>query len=92
MARRKTVSVDSLRKTVNERNRVSVCDGNVRRGWNSLLTLVLQEANQYAGFRCLRKEEVPTGCLPGIQTDQNGEPLPYDDRFVNTDDSRVNFY
>jgi len=66
VAKRKTFSVEALKRKVNHRNKESTCVAATRDGWNSVLEDVLLETGNYNGFRYLKQEEVPPGRLPGI--------------------------
>lgn len=71
---RKTCEIHDLIDSVNNRNNFSICSSEVRQGWNSLLTEILNKADVYSGYRYLSEGEVPAGQLPGIK----GEPGSYE--------------
>jgi hypothetical protein len=84
---RKTVKIETLLRMVNYRNRNSTCEAEIRRGWNSLASEVLHNADVYAGFRYLDESEVPEKQPPGIIRDETpggGITFP--------DDSRIKFF
>ena len=87
MANKKTVKIVELINQVNDKNKKSTCNADVRRGWNALLESVLMAAECYEGFRYLHTDEVPTGELPGIHID-------YADNQKRTfpDTTRIAFY
>jgi hypothetical protein len=64
--KRKTVDIYELILFVNKRNRESICQPEIRKGWNGLLNDILHKANVYSGFGYLIQSEVPEGQLPGI--------------------------
>jgi len=47
---RKTIKVVDLIEEVNCRNRISACDPEVRRGWNSFAEGFLLRCDAYVGF------------------------------------------
>ena len=75
--KRKTVAIEAIVTEVNRRNTGSTCDPEVRRGWNSLLEILLIDANQYGGFCYLQKDEVPKGYDPGIVWANGTTPHSY---------------
>lgn len=91
MAKRKTIDVKYLVATVNEALRVSATDHKTRLGMIVLLENVLHETGNYRGYRYLTISEVPDGHKPGVQYCL-GEPLPYPDRFYNTDSTRIQYH
>lgn len=66
MKRYKTISVDRIRQLVNDKNRLSTCPADVRKGWNDLLEIILGATNNYQGFGYLKASEVPADQLPGM--------------------------
>ena len=82
---RKTIDVEQLKLEVNRRNKHSTCDEDVRRGWNSLLELVLHATGNYRGFNMYTHSDVPAGKLAGIVRHEDG-------RVEFPDDSRRFYY
>jgi hypothetical protein len=79
---RKTIKITELLALVNERNQLSTCQPDIRKGWNALLEEVLHAADVYHGYGYLTASEVPTGKEPGIRDGKRqGE-------FVFPDESR----
>ena len=62
-----TVKIAALIAMVNERNRVSTCTPEMRKGWNHLLADVLHDANVYHGYSYLMERDVPAGQEPGVR-------------------------
>ena len=83
--KKKTFRLADLVDKVNERNRLSTCSPEVRKGWNSLCESLLLESDVYAGFNYLSEKDVPKGHEPGIRTDEQGNK-------TFPDESRVFFY
>lgn len=60
---------------------------------STFISNILHTSGNYKGFRYLTHEEVPEDARPGINVDENGQPLEnYDDRFFNTDRTRVEYF
>ena len=89
---RKTLNVDQLLKDVNESLAISTCSSETRQGMINVLENVLHATGNYRGFGYLDQTKVPTGELPGINTDANNEILDYANRFANTDKTRVFYF
>jgi hypothetical protein len=53
---------------------------------------VLFEAGAYDGFRYLNQNEVRDTQLPGVRVDAAGAVLPFETRFLDTDDTRREYY
>lgn len=85
---RKTVDVESFKDMTNKILRISTVDPAMRKGWMAALEWVLHETNNYRGFRYLTVDEVPAEGLPGIRTDNQGNPLPEDLRWQACDETR----
>jgi len=88
---RKTVNVDELKRMTNQILAVSTVEPAMRKGWQASLEWVLHETGNYRGFRYLSASEVPNGHPPGIRHGPDGEMLPFECRFVATDDTRVSY-
>lgn len=69
----KTFRVITLLNKINERNRESTCNPDVREGMNSILEDILHSTGNYEGFSYLDQREVPSGHLPGIIFDESEE-------------------
>jgi hypothetical protein len=92
MAKRKTIDVQYLVETVNEALRTSTTDPKTRLGMIAILEDVLHKTGNYRGYRYLTISEVPEGeHMPGVHY-YGGEPLPYPDRFYNTDYTRIQYH
>ena len=94
---RKTIKVEDLKNQVNQMLKTSDNNKEYRHGLMTVLESVLHATDNYSGFRYLLENEVPEGELPGINYEVNtrGHFVPCDDyeqRFLNTDDSRVHYY
>jgi len=85
---RKTVSVEWLKTQVNASLRAKHTTVEERQGMISLMDRVLHETGNWRGFRHLRLKEVPEDAKPGIWCYVDGEPLPFPDRFIDTDETR----
>lgn len=93
MAKRKTIEIEALRVSVNEMLKESTCTPDVRLGMCSVLEQALHKSGNYHGFRHLQQEEVPYKQKAGIHFDKETRLiLPYPDRFVNTDDTRRQYF
>ncbi len=53
---------------------------------------ILHETGNYRGFRYLDQSEVPPDNKPGINVGPDGEQLPYEQRFGETDRTRVCYH
>lgn len=87
---RKTINVGKLVATVNGILMKHTGSHEFRQGMINLLDHTLHETGNYRGFRYLTQDEVPDGALPGIRC-ENGEALPYPERFHSTDSTRVQY-
>ena len=87
---RKTVKIADIVEMGNKILRSELGDQEFRSGVKMMVENILHETDNYAGFRMLTQEEVPAGQLPGINY-HDGMPLPYPQRFYNTDSTRVQF-
>jgi hypothetical protein len=87
---RKTIEVDKLVTAVNGVLAKHNGSREIRQGMINLLDYALHETGNYRGFRYLMQDEVPDGALPGVRY-ENGEILPYPERFHNTDFTRVQY-
>lgn len=86
---RKTVEVQPILDSVNNFLKVSEDSANRRQGHIDVITSVLFECGNYAGFRYLTQAEVPENQLPGIRLSN----VPgFDPSYDNTDATRVHFF
>lgn len=91
---KKTFNIRKFIEQVNERNKVSTCEPDIRQGWNFVAEHILHEAGVYSGYRYLTSRDVPEGFRPGINMDP-ATNMPHEDhkaRFEGTDETRINFY
>lgn len=91
---RKTIQVSALTDFVNNFTKKSgrtSDDRQRRQGMIIMMNHILHETGNYQGYRHLLKEEVPAGAFPGVNY-ENGQLPPYEERFVNTDDTRIMFF
>jgi hypothetical protein len=88
---RKTINVDQVVDYVNDilKNQTLDDDASIfyRHGMMVVLEEILHRTGNYKGFRYLHRDEVPEGCMPGVQL-KNGKPLDYPERFEKTDGTR----
>lgn len=92
MARRKTVQIEKIIEMGNRILRSDMGNQEFRSGVKIMLENILTESGNYRGFVYLRQIAVPPGELPGIHYEnESGTPLPYPERFQNTDPTRVQF-
>lgn len=92
---RKTIEVDHIHKMVNNMLATSYGsynDANIRIGALLVLENVLFATGNYKGFRYLDTSEIPSGEKPGINVAPDGSILEYEDRFADTDSSRVYYF
>ena len=83
---RKTVDIETIIRMVNYRNRESICNPEIRKGWNSLISEILTSFDTYAGFRYLDASEVPENQDPGIAKGLKAGMVTF------PDDSRIKFF
>ena len=88
MNRRKTVCVSSILEDVNHLLATNVVSPESRWVAISLLEKILHDTGNYRGFGYLNHKDVPVNQKPGIQVDDLGNTLPYEQRFVNCDETR----
>lgn len=87
---RKTVNVADLVESCNKTLKTHTGDRMYRLAVQVFLEDILHQTGNYKGFRYLLRDEVPLGEEPGIHY-ENGMPLPYPQRFENTDSTRVQY-
>jgi len=92
---RKTFKVEDLKDKVNGMLlHLPDDDKNGREQLQSLIENVLMDTGNYGGFRYLGADDMETsinGMSVGIN-EVNGEVLPYNERFANTDHTRVKYF
>ncbi len=88
---RKTIEINKYKDFANMVLASNFGSSESRQGIISSLEFILHEADSYKGFRYLLQEAVPINSLPGVRY-ENGEILPYPERFLNTDDTRRFYY
>ena len=89
---RKTVDVSYVLEKANNMLRLGTTSPDARHGVITLLTEILHTTGNYNGFRHLTINEIPVGHNPGIRMGENSEMLPYEERFKDTDETRVQYY
>ena len=90
---RKTISVEKFKTAINNCLANSTCDEpEVRHGMIFALELVLFETGNYNGYKYLPQDQVPEDVLPGVRYDLDGNILPYEKRFENTDSTRRHYF
>ncbi len=88
---RKTIEVQKLVDYANMQLKDSVTAQGHREGICTMIEQVLMETGNYGGFRFLTSDEVPYKHRPGVHYEA-GQPLPYPDRFFNTDETRRQYF
>lgn len=95
MPKRKTVKVVELVKEANLMLRNSTCEPEVRQGVINFLEHFLHETGSYKGVAYLTEKEVPEGQKPGIRMGYDERKrmvmLPYEERFLDVDSTRVQY-
>ena len=91
---RKTFEVETIREIANEMLKYESAfirddDPRFRAGVSALLEKILMESRNYNGFRYLDKGELPEGSTPGIRWSENDS---YEERFADTDNTRVHYF
>ena len=90
---RKTFDVRKFVDLINRQ--LAVCSGSadIRLGVISVAEQVLSETDNYKGFRYLHQNEMEFhNQLPGINGNSYDDILPFEERFVNTDNTRRSYY
>ena len=88
---RKTIEVEAVLDYANTLLSHSL-NADERRGVMLITEEILHRTGNYRGFKYLDKFEVPEGELPGINVDNNRQMYDGDERFDNTDRTRVQYY
>jgi len=88
---RKTFSVEQMVEYTNKQLKYSLTGPEFRNGVRCALEQILMETGNYGGFRYLRSDEVPQGHAAGVHY-KDGQLLPYPERFINTDDTRIEYF
>jgi hypothetical protein len=89
---RKTFEIATFMETANTMLRQPAGSAHARGQIATLIETTLMGAGVYAGFRYLALNELPDGELPGVRMGPNGDVLSYEERFLNTDDSRRQYF
>jgi hypothetical protein len=89
---RKTFEIATFMEQANTMLRLSGGTVNARETISTLVESTLMSAGVYAGFRYLHESELAVGELPGVRMGPNGEVLSYEERFVDTDSSRRQYF
>lgn len=89
MGKRKTVDLEFLVDTANQQLRGAHGKPEHRTGVIAMIEMALMEAGRYEGFSYLTRDQLLSpDNRPGIHKGPNGEMLPEDERFVDTDGTR----
>lgn len=83
---RKTVSVEAIKAQCNLILRTNEMSAAYRQGIAEVVSSILMDTDNYRGFRYLRQHEVPVGHAPGMRESDN-----YDERFADTDPTRIEY-
>ena len=92
---KKTFKVEDLKTVINAVLKDSAEDRiDIRRGMMNVLEHVLHSTGNYSGFKYLIKDQVPHGSRPGVNVGETGgcETLDYRARFIDTDNTRVQYF
>ena len=89
MGKRKTIELEFLVNTANQQLAGAHGKPEHRVGVIAMIEMALMEAGRYEGFRYLTQDDLldPSN-KPGIRVGPNGESLPEDERFQDTDGTR----
>lgn len=90
---RKTINLEILVRFANQQlARVdSFITREQRLGVITMVEEALRMADAYKGFQYLTNDQLPVSVLPGVRY-ENGNILPFPQRFENTDDSRRYYF
>ena len=90
MAKRKTADIDSIIDCANRilRGDWPANTKEFRTGVIVMLDSILMNSGRGAGFRYLSNHELPGHIDPGVRYSADGSVLSYEERFLNTDDTR----
>lgn len=91
MAKRKTIKVEDLRVSINQKLRHSECSADMRHGMCMVLEEQLHATGNYSGFKYLTAELVPEGHAAGVNF-VDGELAPQAERFIGTDETRRHYF
>jgi len=87
MAKRKTVSLESIKLKANHYFTTSKNEATLqRRTLQFFVTDLLMDAGQYQGFNYLRKHDVENGLTYGVEWNDTGDKVTF------KDESRIFFY
>lgn len=90
---RKTVKIAELIEETNKTLRTSTFSLEQRAALCTFVETILFNSDCYDGFGYLGPNEVPQGCKPGINLDDDGLPSnSYSERFKDTDQYRRFYY
>jgi hypothetical protein len=92
---RKTVDIEVLKKYVNDICKFSMNESrDIRQGAMNVLEEVLHTTGNYKGFRYLCPDEMEAGMTVGINSKYGSpaETMTYDERFKDTDNTRVEYH
>ena len=104
MASRKTINVENVKGMANRALEASMrwsaeeakyvdVDRYWRQGVMTMIEQVLMGTDNYKGFRYLTEDEVPADSKPGIRMGNvAGDGTLLDNRFENTDNTRVRYF
>ena len=88
--KRKTISIETLKKLTNSMSQYSTCNEDRRAGYQALLNQALHETGNYNGFGYLTPYDVGEDIKPGINDVPANASMQ--DKFNNTDSTRIVFY
>ena len=89
---RKTFKIEPFVEQANIMLRSKNGSEEARLAIGTLVESTLMEAGAYGGFRYLGIDELVPGCKPGVRCGPNGEVLSYEERFLDTDHSRRQYF
>jgi hypothetical protein len=94
MRPRKTIDIETFKDEINSVLCSEVYTREQREAFQIITEKLLMAHGAYKGFSYLRRNEVPAGHLPGINANFNEDisNIPLEERFNNTDGTRVYFY
>ena len=90
MAKRKTADISAIIETANRilAGQWPANTKEYRAGVIVMLENILHAADHWRGYRYLTNHELPGDVEPGVRYRANGEIPDYEERFLNTDDTR----
>lgn len=90
MAKRKTADISAIKEEAN-RLLAGTWPANTKEFRNGVIVMLenlLWQADRYSGYRYLTNHELPGDVLPGVRYRADGTLPDYQERFLNTDDTR----